>query len=202
MVTVFMFWFLYPVSARRGGSSGASLRTARRVVAPHGQPPRLPRYFRGMAPTAARRAKLVQRNGHQDLRGNPDACCPRRGSACDMTTRKTGGNARLVSALPVHPAAAMSSRTGGSRVGEAPRPFFSPISSGRNATRCAGMCIRTGKGGSPCAPRPTATGEAPAPQGPRQQAEAGPPAEAAMTYRQKEVEKWRKSNASSAESRP
>ena len=81
MVTVFMFWFLYPVSPRRGGSSGASLWTARRVVAPHGQPPRLPRFFRGMAPTAARRARPVQRNGHQDLRGNPDACRPRRGSA-------------------------------------------------------------------------------------------------------------------------
>ena len=81
MVTVFMFWFLYPVSARRGGSSGASLWTARRVVAPHGQPPRLPRYFRGMAPTAARRARPVQRSGHQGLRGNPDACHPRRGSA-------------------------------------------------------------------------------------------------------------------------
>ena len=80
-----MFWFLYPVSARRGGSSGASLWTARRVVAPHGQPPRLPRYFRGMAPTEARRARPVQRSGHQGLRGNPDACRPRRGSACNET---------------------------------------------------------------------------------------------------------------------
>ena len=153
MVTVFMFWFLYPVSARRGGSSGASLRTARRVVAPHGQPPRLPRYFRGMAPTAARRARPVQRSSFQGLRGNPDACHPRRGSACNETNNgapaeaqrsgfggerrhsggnelcrlrrsersvtcadEAGGNASPVFALPVHPAAAMSPRTGGSGV--------------------------------------------------------------------------------------
>ena len=38
-----------------------------------------------MAPTAARRAKLVQRNNHQGLRGNPDACRPRRGSACNVS---------------------------------------------------------------------------------------------------------------------
>ena len=85
-----------------------------------------------MAPTAARRARPVQRNSHQGLQGNPDACRPRRGSACDMSARKTSGNARLVFALSVQPTAAMSPRTGGSRVGEAPRPFFPPISSGRN----------------------------------------------------------------------
>ena len=38
-----------------------------------------------MAPTAARRARPVQHSGHQGLRGNPDACHPRRGSACDET---------------------------------------------------------------------------------------------------------------------
>ena len=38
-----------------------------------------------MAPTAARRAKPVQRNNHQGLRGNPDACRPRRGSACNVS---------------------------------------------------------------------------------------------------------------------
>ena len=34
---------------------------------------------------AARRAKPVQRGGCQGLRGNPDACRPRRGSACDAS---------------------------------------------------------------------------------------------------------------------
>ena len=62
---------------------------------------------------AARRAKPVQRGGCQGLRGNPDACRPRRGSACDMSARKTGGDARLVFALSVQPTAAMSPRTGG-----------------------------------------------------------------------------------------
>ena len=36
-----------------------------------------------MAPAAARRAKPVQRSNPQGLQGNPDACYPRRGSACD-----------------------------------------------------------------------------------------------------------------------
>ena len=85
-----------------------------------------------MAPAAARRAKLVQRSNFQGLQGNPDACRPRRGSACKKIARKMGGNARPVSALSVQPTAAMNPRTGGPRVGEAPRPFFSPISSGRN----------------------------------------------------------------------
>ena len=61
-----------------------------------------------MAPTAARRAKLVQRTYSQGLPGNPDACHPRRGSAWNKTTRETGGNARSVFALSVQPAAAMS----------------------------------------------------------------------------------------------
>ena len=37
-----------------------------------------------MAPTAARRTKPVQRSNPQGLQGNPDAYCPRRGSACDV----------------------------------------------------------------------------------------------------------------------
>ena len=85
-----------------------------------------------MAPTAARRARLVQRSHFQDLQGNPDACRPRRGSACSVSANRAGGNADPVFASPVQPTAAMSPRTGGSRVGEAPRPFFPPISSGRN----------------------------------------------------------------------
>ena len=38
-----------------------------------------------MVPTAARRAKPVQRNYPQGLQGNPDACRPRRGSACNVS---------------------------------------------------------------------------------------------------------------------
>ena len=95
---------------------------------------------------AARRAKLAQRNNDQGLQGNPDACHPRRGSACDMSARKTSGNARLVFALSVQPTAAMSPRTGGSRVGEAPRPFFPPISSGRNG---GARRVGASHGGSP-----------------------------------------------------
>ena len=78
-----------------------------------------------MAPTAARRAKWVQRSCSQGLRGNPDACNPGRGSACNETTQKTGGDARPVFALPVQPTAAMNPRIGGARVGGAPRPFLS-----------------------------------------------------------------------------
>ena len=141
-----------------------------------------------MAPTAARRAKPVQRSSSQGLQGNPDACHPRRGSAwrddhygapaeaqrsgfggerrhsggnelCRLRRSErsatcadeAGGNARLVSALCVQPTAAISPRTGGAGVEgaggafdvnlceasflkrrEAPRPFFLPISSGRN----------------------------------------------------------------------
>ena len=54
-----------------------------------------------MAPMAARRAKPIQRGGCQGLRGNPDACNPEHGSACDISARKTGGDARLVFALSV-----------------------------------------------------------------------------------------------------
>ena len=60
-----------------------------------------------MAPTAARRAKLVQRNNNQGLQGNPDACHPGRGSTCNETTQKTGGNAGPVFALSVQLTAAM-----------------------------------------------------------------------------------------------
>ena len=62
-----------------------------------------------MAPTAVRRAKLVQRNNNQGLQGNPDACHPGRGSACDVTTNRMGGDARLVFAGQTQPTAAMDS---------------------------------------------------------------------------------------------
>ena len=61
-----------------------------------------------------------------------DACRPGRDSACHETKKEPGVDARPVLAFSVQPAAAMSPRTGGPRAGEAPRPFFLPISSGRN----------------------------------------------------------------------
>ena len=78
-----------------------------------------------MAPTAARRAKWVQRSCSRGLRGNPNACNPGRGSACSVSADRAGGDARPVFALPVQPTAAMNPRIGGSRVGGAPRPFLS-----------------------------------------------------------------------------
>ena len=67
---------------------------------------------------AARRAKLVQRSSLLGLQGNPDACHPGRGSACDVSADRAGGNADPVFALFVHPTAAMDS---GSR---ARRPWW------------------------------------------------------------------------------
>ena len=62
-----------------------------------------------MAPTAARRAKWVQRSCSRGLRGNPNACNPGRGSACSVSADRAGGDARPVFALPVQPTAAMDS---------------------------------------------------------------------------------------------
>ena len=93
-------------------------------VRPCGKRQSLPRYFGGVAPTAARRARPVQRGGFQGLRGNPDACRPRRGSACHETAGKTGVDARPVSALSVQRAAAMSPRFGG--LGVEPPPLLFP----------------------------------------------------------------------------
>ena len=122
------------------GDHRSPLREARRPRRAVSKPQQPPRYFSGMVPTAARRAKPVQRSCSQGLQGNPDACHPRRGSACNVTVYKTGGDARLVFANQTQRTAAMSPRIGGSRVGEAPRPFFPPISSGRNGgARRAGI---------------------------------------------------------------
>ena len=126
-----------------------------------GMPPQAPGPFRGMAPMAARRARLVQRSGCQGLRGNPDACRPRRGSACSVSANRAGGNADPVFASPVQPTAAMSPRTGGARVGEAPRPFFPPISLGRNGgARRAGAPPGAPRqvDGAPRSSRPTDSG--------------------------------------------
>ena len=60
-----------------------------------------------MAPTAARRAKPVQRSNPQGLQGNPDACHPGRGSACTRSAKGAGGDARLVFAGQTQPTAAM-----------------------------------------------------------------------------------------------
>ena len=58
----------------------------------------------------------------------------------------TGGNAGPVLTGQLQPTAAMSPRIGGARAGEAPRPFFLPISSGRNGgARRVGASL----GGSP-----------------------------------------------------
>ena len=119
-------------------------RSGRMISAPT-RPRQMPRSFKGVAPMAARRAHPAQRSSHQGLPGNPDACYPRRGSACNMSARKTSGDARPVFALPVRRTAAMSPRIGGSRVGGAPRPFFSPISSGRNGGARRAGALREGE---------------------------------------------------------
>ena len=113
--------------------------------------PRPPYYFSGMALMAARRAKPVQRTCSQGLQGDRDACHPRRGSACDISAKGAGGNARLVFALPVQPTAAMSSRFfGGGAGGAPPAPSFSPISLGRNGgARRAGAARGSGPSGLP-----------------------------------------------------
>ena len=79
-----------------------------------------------MAPTAARRARPAQRNHFQGLQGNPDACRPRRGSACDKTTRKTCGNAGPVLTGQLQPTAAMNPRIGGGQGGRSPPALLSP----------------------------------------------------------------------------
>ena len=87
------------------------------------------RYFGGMAPTAARGpgGTAQQLSG---VAGNPDACRPRRGSACKETAGKTGVDARPVSALSVQRTAAMSPRFGG--LGVEPPPLLFPHFFGRN----------------------------------------------------------------------
>ena len=90
-------------------------------------------FFGGKAPTAARRARPIQRTYFQGLRGNPDACHPGRGSACDKTARKTCGNARLVFAGQLQPTAAMSPRIGGPGWAKPPGLSFPPLSFGKKA---------------------------------------------------------------------
>ena len=115
-------------------------------VRPYGKPRWPFRYFRGMAPTAARRAHPVQRGGYQGLPGNPDACRPRRGSAWrddhygapaeaqrsgfGGERRHSGGNElcrlrRSEQSVTCADDAAMSPRSGGRR-GALPRPLLFP----------------------------------------------------------------------------
>ena len=114
------------------GDHRSPLRGARRPRRAVSKPHQLPWYFSGMAPAAARRAKPVQRNNHQGLRGNPDACHPGRGSACNVISRRAGGNASPVLADQTQPTAAMSPRFGGCR-GHTPALSFPPLSFGKKA---------------------------------------------------------------------
>ena len=66
-------------------------------------------FFGGKAPTAARRASLVQRSDYQGLQGNPDACCPRRGVVGPSYGSFASGQARKLTPsagppLPTEPA--------------------------------------------------------------------------------------------------
>ena len=75
-----------PRYGRDGGRPQvAPTSSAQGMPAHDPQLPQAPWYFSGMAPMAARRAKSVQRSGCQGLRGDHDACHPRRGSACDVS---------------------------------------------------------------------------------------------------------------------
>ena len=80
-----------PADRRRGQAPALQNRVM--IGAPAGAPAlralRIPAatalVFQGHAPMAARRAQPVQRSRSQGLRGNRDACRPRRGSACDAS---------------------------------------------------------------------------------------------------------------------
>ena len=135
----------------RKGAPGQ--RTARRVVAPHGasgfgdkraddiRPYRVSSY-----PPVARGTPALRRHGTdggpagqvgtaRQLSGLAGwSMRAAQGAAAPVTKPKKepGVDARPVLALSVQLSAAMNPRIGGSRVGEAPRPFFPPISSGRN----------------------------------------------------------------------
>ena len=111
-----------------------------------------------MAPTAARRAHSAQRSCCQGLQGNPDACRPGRGSACNETAQKTGGDARLVFALSVQRTAAISPRSGGAG-GTPPALSFPPLSFGKKAVPSPGRRAPRGvdtpvKSGASGMPRP------------------------------------------------
>ena len=101
---------LFPKPAKECGKPGGVLTTPPGFcISPlhTNHPPQAPGIFGGMAPTAARRARPVQRSSYQGLRGNPDACRPRRGSACDVSSNRAGGDTDPVFAGPVQATAAL-----------------------------------------------------------------------------------------------
>ncbi len=97
-----------------------------------------------MVPTAARRAKPVQRSYSQGLQGNPDACHPRRGSACNVTVYKTGGDARLVFANQTQRTAAM---------GRSPPALLSPHFFGKKCHTVRRYVHPHREGGKPLRPK-------------------------------------------------
>ena len=90
-----------------------------------------------MAPTAARRAKLVQRSSFQGLQGNPDACRPRRGVVGPSYGSFAFGQARklIPSAGPLLPSRHCDSRA---EVARQSRRSFSPARFIRHRRRFAG----------------------------------------------------------------
>ena len=79
-----------------------------------------------MVPTAARRAKPVQRNHSQGLQGNPDACRPRRGSACDGHKKGTGRGCTPGSCLLCTACRRHESQYWGAQGGRSPPALLSP----------------------------------------------------------------------------
>ena len=116
-----------------------------------------------MAPTAARRAKLAQRSCSQGLQSNPDACRPRRGSACNRSAKGASGDARLVFAGQTQPTAVMNSHTGGAHRTGAPRGSILAARMGepliRPSVRTEAPSPQWGEGnGASGMPRPTIPG--------------------------------------------
>ena len=97
----------------------------------------MPWYFGGMAPTAARRAKLVQRSSFRGLQGNPDACHPRRGVVGPSYGSFASGQARklIPSAGPLLPSRHCDSRA---EVARQSRRSFFPARFIRHRRRFAG----------------------------------------------------------------
>ena len=97
----------------------------------------MPWYFGGMAPTAARRAKLVQRSSFRGLQGNPDACHPRRGVVGPSYGSFASGQARklIPSAGPLLPLRHCDSRA---EVARQSRRSFFPARFIRHRRRFAG----------------------------------------------------------------
>ena len=97
----------------------------------------MPWYFGGMAPTAARRAKPVQRSSSQGLQGNPDACHPGRGVVGPSYGSFASGQARklIPSAGPLLPSRHCDSRA---EVARQSRRSFFPARFIRHRRRFAG----------------------------------------------------------------